>query len=323
VRYIVYGAGAVGGVVGGVLFEHGNEIVLIARGDHLRAIQSHGLRVVYHDREATLPVPAVAHPSEIDFRPGDVVLLAMKTQDTEPALGALEAAAGADIPVFCLQNGVENERRAARRFANVYATLVLTVSGFLEAGSVWTASELTPSILDSGRYPSGADAVLEAVLADFNAAGLFSNAVPEIMAWKYAKLLMNLGNGVQAACGLEADTSEIVQALTAEGRAVFEAAGIAMADSGVFTERMKLIWPGPGYDRGGSSWQSAVRGTGSTEVDFLNGEIVWLGREHGVPAPMNEAVRRLANRVARERAQPGSVTPDEVRALAASLTRQV
>jgi 2-dehydropantoate 2-reductase len=58
---------------------------------------------------------------------------------------------------------------------------------------------------------------------------------------------------------------------------------------------------------GGSSWQSLARGTGSIEADYLNGEIVLLGRLYAVPTPVNELLQQLANVAARERARPGSV----------------
>ena len=73
------------------------------------------------------------------------------------------------------------------------------------------------------------------------------------------------------------------------------------------------ILPVNGAERvGGSSWQSLTRGTGSIEADFLNGEIILLGREHGVPTPLNEVLQRLANQAARYARAPGSTTPDEV-----------
>ena len=62
---------------------------------------------------------------------------------------------------------------------------------------------------------------------------------------------------------------------------------------------------------GGSSWQSLARGTGTVEADYLNGEIVLLGRLHGVPTPANETARRLVQRAARQRTAPGSMTPEE------------
>jgi 2-dehydropantoate 2-reductase len=107
-RFVIYGAGAVGGVVGGRLFQAGHEVVLIARGRHLAAIQQRGLTLESPVASQTLAIPAVGAPSEIAFRPGDLVLFAMKTNDTQAAVGELVAAAGPDIPIACLQNGVES-----------------------------------------------------------------------------------------------------------------------------------------------------------------------------------------------------------------------
>ncbi len=68
---------------------------------------------------------------------------------------------------------------------------------------------------------------------------------------------------------------------------------------------------------GSSSWQSLARGTGSIEADHLNGEIVLLARLHGAAAPLNEALQRLAGEFARAGRAPGSLTPEELDALAA------
>ena len=90
-RYIIYGAGAIGGVIGGRLFQAGHDVVLIARGAHLAALQQSGLKLLSPDDEATLKIPAVGGPAEVEFRAGDVVVLGMKTQDTSAALEALAA----------------------------------------------------------------------------------------------------------------------------------------------------------------------------------------------------------------------------------------
>ncbi len=315
-RYIIYGAGAVGGIIGASLFEHGREVVLIARGTHLALMQRDGLTAVYPDREITQQIPAVSHPSEIDFRNGDVVFLTMKTQDTEAALAELEACAGNDLPIFCMQNGVENERLALRRFSNVYGTNVLMPATFLEPGTVSVAAAPYHGVLDSGRYPSGIDATLEAVAADLEASALKCQPVADIQSWKYAKLIRNVGNGLQGACGIEVDTSDIRQKLEAEARAIYAAAGFQVTPADEFTARTVFAPPSGG---GSSGWQSVMRGTGSIEADYLNGEIAMLGRLHGVPAPYNEAVRRTANRIAREKLLPGSATPQEIHELAATL----
>ncbi|MGH2610981.1 MAG: ketopantoate reductase family protein, partial [Tepidiformaceae bacterium] len=200
-RYIIYGAGAIGGVIGGRLAQHGRDVVLIARGEHLAAIQRAGLVLESPNERVTLPIPAAASPAEVEWREGDAVVLAMKTQDTEAALNQLALAAPPSTPVVCAQNGVENERLALRRFANVYAQAVMLPATHLEPGIVQANSgSAITGILDTGRYPSGSDAFAEQFTADLEASTFSSRPDPAVMRKKYAKLLMNLGNAYQAAC---------------------------------------------------------------------------------------------------------------------------
>ena len=100
-RFVVYGAGAIGGVLGGRLHEAGHEVVLIARGPHLAAIQADGLRIESRLGEVTVHADAVGDPREIDFRADDVVFLCMKGQHTEDAVRALAATAPAERSVSC------------------------------------------------------------------------------------------------------------------------------------------------------------------------------------------------------------------------------
>ena len=72
---------------------------------------------------------------------------------------------------------------------------------------------------------------------------------------------------------------------------------------------------------GGSSWQSLSRGTGTIEADFLNGEIVLMGRIHGVPTPVNETLQQLANQAARARKPPGITAPADILSAASALLR--
>ncbi|MEV7023017.1 2-dehydropantoate 2-reductase N-terminal domain-containing protein, partial [Kitasatospora sp. NPDC093558] len=87
-RYIIIGAGAVGGTIGARLHESGRDVVLVARGAHLAALREHGLTFGAPDGTRTLPVPAVSGPEELELRPDDVLVLAVKTQDTAAALAA-------------------------------------------------------------------------------------------------------------------------------------------------------------------------------------------------------------------------------------------
>ncbi len=316
-RYIVYGAGAVGGVIGGQLHRAGKDVVLVARGQHLEVLRERGLTLETPEWTETFPIPAVASPAELAFREGDVVIMGMKSQDTVAALEALRAAAGDEIPVVCTQNGVANERMALRRFANVYAMVVMLPATHMEPGTVQQNSAPVPGILDTGRYPSGTDATVDALCADLEDAGFSARPDAAVMRQKYTKLLMNLGNAFQAICGHDADGRDIVGAAREEGLACYRAAGVDFATDEEFRNRrgdlIRLRPVGDGRRQGGSSWQSVVRGTGTVEADWLNGEICLLGRLHAVPTPVNGLLQEVANRVARERLAPGVVSPDELR----------
>jgi 2-dehydropantoate 2-reductase len=139
-----------------------------------------------------------------------------------------------------------------------------------------------------------------------------------IMYWKYAKLLNNLGNALEALIGpIEApEAVRVYERAVEEGAAVLSAARITWAtreeQAEALSEHAGLLRPGSEQRRGGSSWQSLARGAGSIEADYLNGEIVLLGREFGVPTPVNTFLQRAANRHARMGKAPGTVTVQEV-----------
>lgn len=311
-HFVVCGAGGIGGVLGGLLHRTGHSVVLIARGAHYEAMRERGLRLESPAESVELDVPVVDHPSRLSWDDGDVVLLAMKSQDTVPALHALPRA----VPVVCVQNGVANERSALRRYADVYGVCVMCPTNFLLPGVVQAYSFPTPGILDLGRYPSGLDDLAVAVSDAFCAAGFASEPRPDITRWKYGKLLMNLGNAIEAVCGSSARGGTLGSLARSEGEACLRAAGIDFVSEAEDVERrgdLLSMRPIAGERRGGgSSWQSLERGTGSIETDYLNGEIVLLGRLHGVPTPVNGLLQRLANQATAEGRKPGSVTEDEV-----------
>jgi len=314
-RFVVVGAGAIGGVVGGRLAQHGHEVILVARGAHGAAIATDGLLIRSPDDEVQVTVPVVGHADELTFTPDDVVLLAVKGQDTGAALESL-AGAPRDVAVACLQNGVDNERRVLRRTPNVYAVPVMLPATHLEPGVVEASSAPVTGILDVGRYPFGVDGRAEAMAAAFRASTFSSVTNPSVMRFKWSKLLMNLGNGIEAAVGPLGRLSELHRRARAEAEAVLAAAGVDCASSEEDAARrgdLISIRPIDGQRRGGgSSWQSLARGAGTIEADLLNGEIVLLGRLHDVPTPVNELVQQVANDLARAKAAPASMTEEEL-----------
>lgn len=318
-RYIIYGAGGVGATIGARLFHGGHDTVLICRGDHLTAIQERGLQFVTHDLGTiNLQIPAVGHPNEIEWTEDDVVILGMKTQDTEGALLDLEASAGGiEPPIICAQNGVENERRALRRFPRVYGMVARLPGTYLEAGVIENHARPVGGLLDVGRYPEGSDELIEQVSADLRSCNFASRVETRITRWKYAKLIRNLANGLVGCVGIDVDVDDFRRALVKEALTAYDAAGLDYATPAEEAEHREVdgyvteaIGDSPRL--GNSSWQSLIRATGTIETDYLNGEIVMIGIEAGVPTPYNRVIQRASAWMAREHKQPGALTLEDL-----------
>lgn len=314
-RYIVYGAGAVGGIVGAGLHRSGHEVVLIARGAHHDAIASGGLVVVDPTGTNTYDLPVVAHPRELAIGEGDMVLLAMKSQDTLFAITELAASVPSTTPIACVQNGVENERLALRFFENVIGVCVVGGSAYLEPGRVLAESGPVFGSLDIGRYPMGLDDGVHTFAEDLgNSWVVFER--DRVMEWKYTKLLRNLANVIQALCGANVQQGPFYDLVRAEGEACLRAAGISFVDDDAWAMARALgpavpLPPG-GRSVGGSSWQSLARKTGSIETAFINGEIIRLARTHGLRAPANALLYELGLKASVARDGPGMMTEAEL-----------
>jgi 2-dehydropantoate 2-reductase len=327
-RYVVVGAGAVGGTVGARLADAGHDVVLVARGAHASAMREHGLRLATPAGTIHARCPVVDDVAALALEPGDVVLLATKTQDSTAVLDRLATLdvagreAATAVPIVCVQNGVANERIALRGFRRVYGVVVMLPAVLLEPGRIDAQGAPYSGLLDIGKAPAGVDDVAERVAADLSGSGFVSRAVGDIMRWKYAKLLRNLGNSLEALCGHDLDDAtlatvmELDARMRAEAVRCFEAAGIDWVRDEEWVERRQHhveLAPVEGRLRvGGSSWQSLARGTGSIEADHLNGEITLLGRLFGVDTPVNEALQLAANRAVHDGAPAGSVGLDAI-----------
>lgn len=326
VRFIIIGAGAVGGTIGGCLHQAGHEVVLVARGRHLAALRDGGLTFATTLGTDTLRIAAAGGPDELTLTPEDVLILAVKSQDTAGVLAdwawqpAGDGAAADTIPVVCAQNGVANEAAALRRFRHVYGMCVWLPATHLEPGRVEAQGTPLAGLLPVGRYPQGEDPFTERISATLHASRFLAPVTADVMRWKYGKLVANLENAIEALCGRDARRStearELRERTRAEALAVFEAAGIAYAPADEITaargDQVRIGAVDGSARSGGSSWQSLSRGTGSIEADFLNGEIVLLGRARGIPVPVNAALQRLANEAARTRRPPGTVSPGAI-----------
>lgn len=315
-RYIIIGAGAVGASLAAQLEGAGIAYVLVGRGTQIAHIATEGLsyrrpgsRTIVRLTTASINAP----PALTDE---DVLLLTVKTQDVEAATSAWAwrpvAGGGiaADLPLVTFQNGLASEDIALRRFDRIYAASIKVPARFTVTGEVVVAGEPQPGIITLGRYPEGMDDTATSITADLAAAGYLTEARHDIHRWKAAKLLHNVTNVVELFSGTEEVAQKAATALADEARHVLEVAGLDPASDA--ERRLDIsgwrVADDSGIERGQqSTWQSFTRGA-SSEVDYLNGEIVRLARLHGVAAPVNAAFQQAAAELARDGGKPGSIT---------------
>ena len=311
-RFVVYGAGAIGGVVGGRL----------ARGTVTRWCSSRAARTT--TRSATTASASTSPDGEpsrcsipvgrrtrasIDFRDDDVVLLAMKSQDTdERAAARSPARAPASTSVVVR---AERRRQRARRAALLRRRLrrVRGVPRAAPRARAWWRRYATPHHRHPRHRSLPARRRRRAPRrsrAAFASSTFESVPRADIMRWKYGKLMNNLGNAVDALCGPRPATARSSTGARGRGRG---RASPPPASTSVDREE-DAARRGDGFQWGGDgrpvaararrSWQSLARGTGSIEADYLNGEIVLLGRLHGV-AHAGEPAAATARRPGRPR----------------------
>jgi 2-dehydropantoate 2-reductase len=334
-RYVIFGAGAIGGALAGLLARAGERVVCVARPAQAEALRQ-GITFKRGNEEFIRQVEAVTAAHELQPESGDVIVITVKSQATEAAIEELAAVYPDTTPIVCLQNGVTNEDVAARRFKNIYAALVF-----------FSATQMTPSRIGLtrgrsiaiGGYPEGVDAIARRISNDFQRTGFEVMASPFTMAMKWSKFVVNLNNATYAITGYyveqgaaDAEMRRLLTDVREEGLRVLDAAGIAVEPPPgeaspirirEFNEKSKAPPPDadalmnlPESERTyPSMWQDLELGRRTSEVDYLNGVIVDLGRKHGIPTPYNSALLDIVNRMLAEGRRPGIHTPAELRML--------
>ena len=331
-RYVIFGAGAIGSAIAALLTQSGARVVCVARPAYAEALRN-GIVIKENGNELCISVDAVSAARELVPGLDDVALITTKSQATERAVNELLETYGETLPVVCLQNGVRNEEIAARKFRQVYAGLV-----FL------SAVQLDPSVIELpqgrsvaiGCYPTGVDDLALDLCADMTRAGFEVMTSAHVMSMKWGKLVANLNNATTTITGywleramLDPAMRGLMLAVREEGLRVLDAAGIAVEppDSEPSPIRIremtdKLREPpkhpfdpnrvSQGSQTYSSMWQDLHLGRKAHEAEFLNGDIVALGRKLGIPTPFNSTLLEIIDRMFAEALRPGLYSPDEL-----------
>ncbi len=332
VRYVIFGAGAIGIVVGGLLQRAGARVAFIARPTNVAALKS-GITLKERDHEVFVQSDAASLLREIEPADCDIVFLAAKSQATEATIEELASVYRRTTPIVCLQNGTRNEALAAVRFDHVYAALVML-----------SAVQLQPEIISLPRgrglaigcYPQGLDETAQQICSDLKEAGIEAMASAYTMSMKWGKLVANLNNATHTITDYwvelgmaDPEMRRLTLAVREEGLRVLDAAGIAVEPpagepSALRIREMTEALKGePKFDFDprdlptekrmyASMWQDLHLGRSSHEAEFLNGEIIALGRKLGIPTPYNTVLLHLINRMFTERLRPGILSPAQL-----------
>lgn len=310
-RYLILGAGAIGGYIGGSLAAAGHPVTFVARPSAAAALRERGLRLTPWPGAATVTLhPTVTTTlAEALQKRADVLVLAVKAYDTAQALADLHAATTTPPPCLCLQNGVDAEAEVARALGAAHA-LAGTVT---TAVSVPSAGEI---VVEKRR---GVGVALGHPLSvplqhELNAAGVYSLGYAAAGPMKWSKLLTNLlGNATAAildrpVAAIFADPRlfALEAAAVREALAVMRAYGYRVVDLPGVPVRLlagainlpgvlarPLLRRAVGGGRGNKMPSLHIDlhgGKGRTEAAWLYGAVARHGAERGVPTPVNAAL---------------------------------
>lgn len=298
-RIAVLGAGAVGCYFGGMLARAGMPVTLIGRPVHVDAIARDGLMIEFADRREVVRVHASSVVAAAEN--AQVVLVCVKSQDTEAAARALEAHVRRDTAIVSLQNGVDNAGKLGSVLANPIFAAVVYVGTFMNGPGVVRHAGRGDLVLGAARGVSHrADdaAQLLAIAAMFERAGIPCPVTQDIDAALWTKLTINCAFNAVSALGHarygrmagEPAVREVMETAVRESVAVARADGITLDEASLIA----TIWNVAGAMAGqhSSTAQDVLRGK-RTEIDALNGYVARRGEALGVDVPVNRTLHAL------------------------------
>jgi 2-dehydropantoate 2-reductase len=294
-RIVVFGAGSLGSLVGGLLTRR-NEITLIGRQPHVQAIEESGL-VIAGVVEAVV-VPGAAE----DIRglpPADIVLVTVKSYDTQTALETIRPLVSDSTLVVSLQNGLNNAEMVTSAFPG-RAVVGVTSLGATKSGPgrVFYAGEGDTYFGTVQGDSQNAERVAEV----FNSVGLDSYVTDDIMAEVWSKAIINAAVNPLTAIArckngrILKDESllRLAEMACLEGEKVAKACGIELGDETMF-ERTKLVLRRTSENK--SSMLQDVERRKRTEIDEISGEIVRWADASGVETPVNRTLWLLVRSI--------------------------
>jgi 2-dehydropantoate 2-reductase len=293
-RVTVMGSGGTGGYFGGLLARAGEDVTFVARGAHLQALRKNGLTV--RSRlvgDFTVPARATDDPAEPG--PADLVLFCVKAYDTESAADRLRPAVGRDTVILPVQNGIDSAERISRVVGPGHVIGGLAgVSSVLQAPGI-IEHRAGPDVIQLGELDGRPTARAERVADTLRRAGIKAHVRPDIRVALWEKFVLICGlSGLTALTRLPIgavlacpETRAFYLQTMEETHAVGRAEGVPLPDD--VAERTLGYFESSSPGVRGSLYYDLAAGR-RLEIETLNGTVVRLGRERGVPTPANFAI---------------------------------
>jgi len=294
-RVAVMGAGALGGFYGALLARAGDDVTLIARGAHLDAIRVNGLTVKsVLVGDFTVPIGVTDDPASIG--PVDLVLFCVKAFDLDQAAASIRPLVGPETMVLSVQNGIDNEERLAAVVGErAVIPAAVYVSNQVASPGVIVQSGGPGRVL-IGELGGGLSPRLERLHAHLRQAGIDAEADPDIAVALWEKFvaicafsgvtaLVRLPLGPVTSCP---ETRAFCRGVLDEVASVGRARGVALPPP-LADDTLDLLSQPRMAALYGSMAHDLIAGR-RIEVETLNGTVVRLGAETGVPTPCNFAV---------------------------------
>lgn len=298
-RVAVMGAGAVGCYYGGVLALSGVPVTMIGRAVHVDAMRRDGLVIERDGRRDVVRVDASTCVD--DIASADSVLLCVKSLDTTSASATMKPFLRNDAVVVCLQNGVDNAKRAAAVLEHPVLAAVVYVGTYMNGPGVVRHTGRGDLVLGVPRESNGrrgADVACRQVAAMFETAGIACPVSDDIESALWTKLVVNCAFNAISAIGRsrygrmarEPAIRSVMETATRECVAVARADGVMLDEA----KMIAAVWNvadamGQQYS---STAQDVLRGK-PTEIDSLNGYVVQRGEALGVATPVNRTLHAL------------------------------
>lgn len=292
-RIAFMGSGGLGGYFGARLCQGGADVHFIARGKHLEAMRSDGLRVEGPEPIHIAHVNATDDPREVGAV--DFVMLGVKLWDTDAALEQMRPLVGSGTTIISFQNGVLKDQylRAAFDEAQIMGGVAYVATAIGRPGVIRQTGPMQRLLFgefDGSRSPRG-EALLAACLAGGINAELSGNILREI--WQKYVFLVGL-SGTTATIRMpigpireNAQTRGFLLDVMREVVAVGRAHGVDLPED--YAERGLQLVDEVAYDMTSSMHHDLERGR-PLEVRWLSGGVVELGQRVGMPTPMNRAI---------------------------------